>query len=75
MRLYIGGSAPAPGNSAGANLLEWAAVLNEHEQIALACARNDVAAARQLLEHHIMEHGGKLVQRLRDQQGAPAAQG
>ena len=57
----------------GANTLEWAAVLNEHEQMALACSRNDAQAAVALLTRHIGEHGLELVRRLREQQGAAEA--
>ncbi|GAB3649810.1 GntR family transcriptional regulator [Ramlibacter alkalitolerans] len=53
-----------------ANTLEWAAVLNEHEQMALACSRNDAATAVALLKRHIAEHGLELVRAVREQQDA-----
>jgi DNA-binding GntR family transcriptional regulator len=49
-----------------ANLTEWAAVLNEHEQMVLACSRHDAAAAVAVLKHHIADHGRELVRRLRE---------
>jgi hypothetical protein len=52
---------------------EWAAVLNEHEQMALACSRNDASAAVSLLKRHIGEHGLELVRKLREEQGMGTA--
>jgi DNA-binding GntR family transcriptional regulator len=50
---------------AAANLTEWSAVLDEHEQMVLACSSHDVPAAVALLKHHITDHGSELVRRLR----------
>jgi DNA-binding GntR family transcriptional regulator len=49
----------------GKNLAEWAAVMEEHRQLALACARHDGNAAKSILRHHISDHGTELVRRLR----------
>jgi DNA-binding GntR family transcriptional regulator len=51
---------------AKANLQEWAAVIDEHEQMVVACARHDAPAAIKVLRHHISDHGTELVQRLRE---------
>ena len=45
---------------------EWSAVLEEHRQMALACGRHDADAAITILKHHISNHGGALVRRLRE---------
>lgn len=55
-----------------ANLQEWAGVLDEHEQMVLACSRHDGAAAVKVLKHHISDHGRELVRRLRES-SQPAA--
>jgi DNA-binding GntR family transcriptional regulator len=47
------------------NLAEWAAVMEEHRQLALACARHDSDAAKSILQRHISGHGTELVRRLR----------
>jgi DNA-binding GntR family transcriptional regulator len=47
------------------NLAEWAVVMEEHRQLALACARHDGNAAKSILQHHISDHGTELVRRLR----------
>jgi DNA-binding GntR family transcriptional regulator len=54
------------------NRIEWAEVLNEHEQMVLACSRNDAKTAVGLLKRHIGEHGLELVSGLREQQLAAA---
>ncbi|HWI83817.1 GntR family transcriptional regulator [Ramlibacter sp.] len=54
-----------------ANLQEWAAVLDEHEQMVRACAAHDGATAVAVLKHHISDHGRELVRRLREA-GTPA---
>ena len=61
----MGDAKANPASASRVNLLEWAAVLSEHEQIALACARNDAPLAVELLRRHIMENGTALVARLR----------
>lgn len=64
----------APRNRvAAANVREWSAVLEEHEQMVLACSRHDAAAAIALLKHHIADHGAKLLQRLREDGGQMTA--
>jgi DNA-binding GntR family transcriptional regulator len=75
MRMHIEQSDPQVPlqQRAGANTLEWAAVLDEHEQMALACSRNDAEAAVALLRRHIAEHGLELVRALREQQAADEA--
>lgn len=47
------------------NLAEWARVMEEHRQLAAACARHDAAAAKAILQSHISDHGTELVRRLR----------
>lgn len=47
-------------------LREWAQVLDEHEQMVKACEAHDVAAAQEVLRHHISDHGTEAVQRLRN---------
>lgn len=49
-----------------ANVTEWSAVLDEHEQMARACLRHDAPAAVAVLKHHIADHGAELVRRLRE---------
>jgi DNA-binding GntR family transcriptional regulator len=45
---------------------QWTAVMEEHRQMALACARHDSDAAIAILRHHISDRGTELVrQRLR----------
>jgi DNA-binding GntR family transcriptional regulator len=46
--------------------LEWAAVLNEHEQMVHACTQHDAPAAVAVLKRHISDHGTELVRRLRE---------
>lgn len=67
MRVHLasGDAKTSSDGAAAANTREWATVLDEHEQIALACSRNDAAAAVELLRDHIMQHGTELVRRLR----------
>jgi DNA-binding GntR family transcriptional regulator len=70
MRMHLArtrGNAAA-GDRATANVPEWAAVIDEHEQMVRACARNDAPAAVELLRRHVMDHGMELVRRLRDSQ-------
>lgn len=77
LRMHIAVRDPSlpPGGSlredTAANLQEWAAVLDEHEQMVMACARHDAATAVAVLRHHIADHGRELVRRLR--QNATAA--
>ncbi|MGB6102458.1 MAG: GntR family transcriptional regulator [Pusillimonas sp.] len=49
-----------------ANRREWTDVLEEHRQIALACARHDAEAAKEILKRHIYNHGGELVRKLKE---------
>jgi DNA-binding GntR family transcriptional regulator len=49
-----------------ANVTEWSAVLDEHEQMVRACLRHDAPAAVAVLKHHIADHGTQLVRRLRE---------
>jgi DNA-binding GntR family transcriptional regulator len=72
LRLHIAAPAPqaelpagALREDAAANLTEWSGVLDEHEQMVLACSRHDVPGAIALLKHHITDHGTELVGRLR----------
>lgn len=63
----------APHKKVAANLRDWATVLEEHEQMVLACSRHDAAAAISLLKHHIADHGARLLQQLRESQDGKAA--
>lgn len=48
-----------------ANRREWPNVLEEHRNMALACARHDAVAAQAILKQHIFHHGGQVVENLR----------
>jgi DNA-binding GntR family transcriptional regulator len=81
LRMHIASPDPQADPAAGvlredaaANLTEWSGVLDEHEQMVLACSRHDVPAAVALLKHHITDHGAELVRRLRarSKQSVPA---
>ncbi|MGO4332924.1 GntR family transcriptional regulator [Cupriavidus sp. 2TAF22] len=56
-----------------ANLQEWATVLDEHEQMVLACARHDAPAAIAVLKRHISSHGSELVKRIRESSAKSAS--
>jgi len=56
----------AKGTVLQANRREWKDVLEEHRQMALACSRHDADAAKAILKAHIFNHGGQVVQRLRE---------
>ena len=73
LRLHIAVREPQPEPAAGAlredtaaNVTEWSAVLDEHEQMVRACLRHDAPAAVAVLKHHIADHGAELVRRLRE---------
>lgn len=59
-------SADALREDTAANVTEWSAVLDEHEQMVRACLRHDAPAAVAALKHHISDHGTELVRRLRE---------
>jgi DNA-binding GntR family transcriptional regulator len=69
-------SEPAAGalrEDTAANVTEWSAVLDEHEQMVAACSRHDAPAAVAVLKHHIADHGAQLVRRLRERSQHGAA--
>jgi DNA-binding GntR family transcriptional regulator len=73
LRLHIAVREPQGDAAAGAlredtaaNVSEWSAVLDEHEQMVRACLRHDAPAAVAVLKHHIADHGAELVRRLRE---------
>jgi DNA-binding GntR family transcriptional regulator len=73
LRLHIAVRDPQAEPTAGAlredtaaNVTEWSAVLDEHEQMVRACLRQDAPAAVAVLKHHIADHGTELVRRLRE---------
>lgn len=69
LRARVESSEPTVDASAaitGEHAAQWAAVMEEHRQLALACARHDSEAAIAILGHHISDRGTELVrQRLR----------
>lgn len=58
-----------------ANRDEWERVIEEHQQIALACADHDPQRAKEILERHIFVHGEQVVQRLRQAERAKSGAG